>query len=68
MRRVFADHQRHAAMRVHMVPAILRVVFQDEKRGVFPEGRVGDGLDGSANGKVIVGDGGFGSGSAGARR
>jgi hypothetical protein len=42
-------------MSIHVVAAILRVIFEDEEGRVVPERRVRNGFDGAANRKVIVG-------------
>ncbi len=55
--RIFADHQRDAAMSVNMVRAILRVVFQDKDRRVVPVGTVRHRLNHSTDREVIVGNG-----------
>ncbi len=52
-------------MGIDVVGAGLGIVFEDEEGGGVPEGRVGDGVDGAAYGKVVVGDGGVGRGPAG---
>ena len=67
VRRVLADDERDAAMRVHVVGAVLGIVFEDEEGRVVPEGRVRDSIDGAADGQVVVGNGGLGRGSAGPR-
>ena len=64
-RGVFADHQGDAAVRVYVIAAVLGIVFKDEEGGRVPEGRVGDGFDRAADGEVVIGDRGFGRGSAG---
>lgn len=60
-RRIFADDESNAAMRVHVVGAVLRVVFEDEDRGVVPIGTVRDGVDDAADGKIVVGNGSCGT-------
>ena len=42
-------------MRVYMIAAILRVVFEDEENRVVPEGRVGDGFDRAPHCKIVIG-------------
>jgi hypothetical protein len=65
VRRVLADDERDAAVRVHVVGAVLRIVFKDEEGRVVPEGRVRDRLDGAAHGQIVIGDEDFGVGPPG---
>ena len=60
-RGIFADDQRDAAMGVDVVGTVLRVVFEDEDRGVVPVRAVGDGVDDAANGQIVVGNGSCGT-------
>src|SRR5690349_1241352 len=41
-------------MRIHVIRAVLRVVFQNKDSRVVPVGAIGDSLDDAANCKVIV--------------
>ena len=54
-------------MTVDVVEAHLRVVFDDEDACFRPEFAVGDCVDDAAEGEIVVSDGGFGHGVAGAR-
>ena len=49
---------RGVAVGIDVISAILRVVFEDEEGGVVPVGTVRDGVYDTANGEVVVGDGG----------
>ena len=49
-----AGHQQHAAVRVHVVHAVLRVVFSDKQRRILPDRRAGKELDDTAQGEVVV--------------
>ena len=60
-RRVFANEQRDAAMRIDMIGAVLRVVFHDENRGVLPVRTVRHRVHDAAHCQIVVG---HGSGSA----
>ncbi len=54
--RVFAHHQRNAAMRIHMVRPVLSIILKDEERRIVPVRTVRDRLNGAANRQVVVGD------------
>ena len=43
-------------MRVHVVGAVLRIVFEDEEGRVVPVRRVRDRLDGAAHRQIVIGD------------
>ena len=43
-------------MRIHVVAAILRIVFENEERRVVPEGRMRDRIDGPAYRQIVVRD------------
>ena len=48
-------------MCVHMVGAILRVVFEDEDGGVIPVGAVRDSIHDAAERQIVIGHGGRGT-------
>ena len=54
-------------MRIDVIGAVLRVVFDDEDGGVVPVRAVGDGIDHAAERQIVVGDRGLRRGLAGTR-
>ena len=54
--RVGADDEGDGAVGVHVVGAILRIVFHDENRGLRPELRMADGFDNLAQREIVVRD------------
>ncbi len=62
---VRADDLGDGAVAIDVVEAHLRVVFDDEDAGVWPEFAVADRVDDAAEGEVVVGHGGFGRGVTG---
>ena len=61
-RRILADDENDAAMGIDVVGSVLGVVFEDENGGIVPIGAVGDGVDDSADGEIVVGNGSGGAG------
>src|SRR5579872_2181073 len=59
-RGVLADDEGDAAMRIHVIGAVLSVIFDDENGGVIPVRTVRNSLDDAAHGKVVVGNAGGG--------
>src|SRR5581483_11623656 len=55
-RRIFADDERDAAVRIDVVGAVLSVVFENQNSGVVPIGAVRNGLDDTAYGEIVIGD------------
>ena len=53
--RVRADDQRHGAVAVDVVEAVLRIVLDDEDAGVLPELALADRLDDLPQRQVVVG-------------
>lgn len=54
-RRIFADHQRRGTVGIHVVGAILGVIFNNEDDRIIPVGATRQSLDCTAQGKVVVG-------------
>ena len=54
-RRIFADDQGGGAMRIDVVGAILRVVFEDENGGVVPIRAVRNRIDDAAERQIVIG-------------
>ncbi len=59
MRRILAHHYADRAVRIHVVRAALRIVFQDEERRVVPERGVRDRLHCPAHRQIVVCHGSF---------
>src|SRR5665213_533873 len=55
MRRVLADDYAQRAVRVDVVGAVLRIVFENEERRIVPIGRVRNRLHSAANREIVVG-------------
>src|ERR1035438_1784055 len=53
---VGAEDERRRAVRIHMVGAVLRVIFDDKDRRLGPELRVADRLDELAQREIVVAD------------
>src|SRR5206468_3928710 len=65
--RILADDEGDRTMRIDVVGAILRVIFEDEDGSVIPVRAVRDGVDDTAKRQIIVGYVGGGTGAVGAR-
>ena len=63
----WGNREQHRAMCVHVVRAILRIIFQDEDHAVRPEAAVGNGFNDPTQGEIIVADHGTRRRIAGAR-
>ena len=53
-RRILADDQSDRAMRIHMVRAVLGVVFQNKDGRVLPVRAVGDRFDDASQRQVVI--------------
>src|SRR6266436_5657918 len=56
VRRIFTDDQGSRSMRVDMIGAVLRVVFDDEDGGVVPVGTMRNGVDYAAEREIVIRD------------
>jgi hypothetical protein len=63
--RIFADYERDGAVRIHVVGAILRIVFDHKNCGIVPIRAMRNGVYDSPEREIIVGDGRLGRRLAG---